>query len=139
MAFENPSTQEIRELLERSRTVAVVGLSPRPERDSHVIAAFLIERGYDVIGVRPGFAEILGRPCYPSLTDVPTKIDIVDVFRRSEFVRGHVEESIAVGASAVWLQFGVVDERAAERARDAGLRVVMDRCILVEHRRLFSD
>ena len=134
--FVNPSDPEIRALLERTRTVAVVGLSPRPERASHAIAAYLIQSGYRVLGVRPGFREILGCPCYESLGEVPEKIDLVDVFRRSEFVSGHVDEAIAAGASALWLQIGVVDRRAALSAREAGLDVVMDRCILVEHRRL---
>ncbi len=137
--FENPSDDEIRDLLLRTRTIAVLGLSPRPDRASHAIASFLIEAGYEVYGVRPGCNEILGRPCYGSLKDVPTEIDLVDVFRRSEFVPGHVEECLASGAKSLWLQLGVIHEPSARKAREAGLVVVMDRCILVEHRRLFRS
>ena len=136
--FQNPSDPEIRALLEHARTIAVVGLSPRPARDSHAIARFLIEKGYRVFGVRPGCEEILGRPCYPKLSDVLEKIDLVDVFRRSEFVPGHVEEAIAAGAKALWLQLGVVHEAAALRAREQGLTVVMNRCIAVEYGRLIG-
>jgi predicted CoA-binding protein len=114
------------------RTWAVVGCSPNPARPSHGVARFLIDRGYDVIPVRPGTDEVLGRPCYPSLRDVPQPVDVVDVFRRSELAGTHVDEAIAVGAKAVWLQLGVIDDAAAARARDAGLLVVMDRCPAIE-------
>jgi len=137
-AFQNPNDEEIRALLERARTIAVVGLSPRPVRDSHAIARFLIEKGYRVFGVRPGCDEILGRPCYPMLGDVPEKIDLVDVFRRSQFVPGHVEEAIASGAAALWLQLGVIHEGAALRAKGQGLTVVMNRCVAVEYGRLIG-
>lgn len=137
--FKNPSDVEIEDLLRRTRTIAVLGLSPRPERASYVIASFLIEAGYEVYGVRPGSDEILGRPCYASLKDVPARIDLVDMFRRSEFVKGHVEECLASGVGALWLQLGVVDEASALKARATGIPVVMDRCILVEHRRLLRS
>ena len=125
-------------ILTTRRTWAVVGCSPSPERDSHRVAGFLRSRGYRVIPVNPAAQEILGERCYPSLADIPTEegVEVVDVFRRSEEAGRHVDEAIAIGASAVWLQLGVVDEAAAERARGAGLEVVMDRCPAIELPRL---
>jgi predicted CoA-binding protein len=114
------------------RTWAVVGCSPDPGRPSHGVARFLIDRGYEVIPVNPGVDQVLGRRCYPSLRDVPQPVDVVDVFRRSEHAGAHVDEAIALGARAVWLQLGVIDEAAAERAEAAGLLVVMDRCPAIE-------
>ena len=125
-------------ILTTRRTWAVVGCSPSPERDSHRVAGFLRSRGYRVIPVNPAAQEILGERCYPSLADIPTEegVEVVDVFRRSEEAGRHVDEAIAIGASAVWLQLGVVDEAAAERARAAGLEVVMDGCPAIELPRL---
>jgi uncharacterized protein len=114
------------------RTWAVVGCSPQPWRPSHGVARFLLERGYEVIPVRPGVQEVLGRPCHASLHDVPGPVDVVDVFRRSDLAGAHVDEAIAIGAKAVWLQLGVIDEEAAARARAAGVLVVMDRCPAIE-------
>jgi hypothetical protein len=125
----------IRRVLTTTTTWAVVGCSPDPRRDSHRIARLLIDRGYDVIPVNPAACpEVLGRRCYPSLAAVPegAGIEVVDVFRRSDRAGVHVDEAIALGAKAVWLQLGVVDEAAAERARAAGLDVVMDRCPAIE-------
>ncbi len=136
--YQNPSDQEMRSLLERTRTIAVLGLSPRPERASHRIATFLIDRGYTVFGVRPDVDEILGRPCYPRLADVPEKIDMVDVFRRRGTLAGHTEETIAVGAKSLWFQLGLVDEDSALRAQETGIEVVMNRCIMIEHGRLIG-
>jgi len=121
------------EILRRFRRVAVVGLSPRPERDSHRVARYLVSVGYDVVPVNPAVDEVLGRRCWPNLTAAPGPIEVVDVFRRSELVAPVVDEAIAVGAKAVWMQDGVVDEAAAARARAAGLLVVMDRCMLRDH------
>jgi uncharacterized protein len=122
----------IRRVLTESRTWAVVGCSPEPWRDSHSIAALLQARGLRVIPVNPKADEILGERCYPSLKAIPEPVDVVDVFRRSDQAGAHVDEAIAIGAKAVWLQLGVVDEAAAERARDAGLDVVMNRCPKIE-------
>lgn len=126
----------IPEILESSRTIAVVGLSSSPMRPSNGVSAYLQRAGYRVIPVNPNEEEVLGEKCYARLEDVPERIDIVDVFRRSEFVPEIVESAIRIGAKTIWLQEGVVHEAAAERARRAGLNVVMDRCILKDHSRL---
>jgi uncharacterized protein len=129
---------DVRAILTGMRTWAVVGCSPDPRRDSHRIAALLQRRGYRVIPVNPQASEILGERCYAALGDIPAEegVEVVDVFRRSELAGAHVDEAIAIGAAAVWLQLGVVDEAAAQRARAAGLRVVMDRCPAIELPRL---
>jgi predicted CoA-binding protein len=127
------SEQDIRDALALRRW-AVVGCSPDPGRDSHRIAALLLGRGYDVVPVNPACEEVLGQRAYPSLAAAEEEgsIDVVDVFRRSEAAGAHVDEAIAVGAAAVWMQLGVIDHAAAERAEAAGLTVVMDRCPAIE-------
>lgn len=134
--FRNPANEEIRDLLARTRTIAVVGLSPRPERPSHRIARRLQSWGYRVVPVRPAVSEVLGEKAYQRLAEVPDRIDLVDVFRAAEQVGPIVEQCIALGLPAIWIQEGIVNEPAAERARAAGMIVVMDRCISVEYRRL---
>jgi predicted CoA-binding protein len=124
------------EILSRSRTIAVVGLSNKRFRPSYGVAEYLKRAGYRIIPVNPYESEILGETCYPDLESVPDPVDIVDVFRRSEFVPGIVESAIRMGAKAVWMQEGVYHEEAAQRAEAAGLAVAMDRCILKDHRRL---
>jgi hypothetical protein len=124
------------EILSSSRVVAMVGLSPKPDRPSYRVACYLREQGYRIIPVNPGAREILGEPCYPDLSSIPEPVDVVDIFRRAEEVSAIVEEAIKIGAKAVWMQEGVVNEEAAARAREAGLLVVMDRCMLKEHRKL---
>jgi predicted CoA-binding protein len=131
--FANPDDELIRALLESSRTIAVVGLSPRPARASHQVARYLMAVGYRVIPVNPLHGEILGQPCYPDLRAVPEPIDIVDCFRRSDQIGPIAAEAVAMGAKALWLQLGVVNEAAAAVAAEAGLTVVMDRCIKVDH------
>jgi predicted CoA-binding protein len=126
----------IPDLLRRSRTIAVVGLSSKKFRPSYGVAEYMQEQGYRIIPVNPNESEVLGEKTYRSIDDVPEHIDIVDIFRRSEFVGPIVESAIRVGANAIWMQEGVVHEEAAQKARDAGLAVVMDRCILKEHMRL---
>ena len=130
--------ETIREILTGCRTWAVVGCSPDPGRPSHRVTRFLQSSGYRAIPVNPAVEEVLGERCYPSLDEVPDSeaIDVVDIFRRSEHAGRHVDEAIAIGARAVWMQLGVIDEAAAERARAAGLAVVMDRCPAIEHPRL---
>ena len=134
--FANPSDAAIRARLARAKTIAVVGLSPRPDRPSHRIARRLQQWGYRVIPVRPAVSEVLGEKAYARLADVPQQIDLVDVFRAADQIGAIVEQCIALGIPAVWIQQGIVNEAAAARAQDAGLFVVMDRCISVDYRRL---
>jgi uncharacterized protein len=126
----------IPDLLRRSKTIAVVGLSSKKFRPSYGVAEYMQAHGYRVIPVNPNEAEVLGEKSYASLEEVPEHIDIVDVFRRSEFVGPLVDSAIRIGAHAIWMQEGVVHEDGARKAREAGLAVVMDRCILKEHMRL---
>ena len=128
----------ISHILRAYHTWAVVGCSPDPRRASHRVGRFLQAHGYRVIPVHPGVDEILGERCWARLEDIPAEegVEVVDVFRRSELAGRHVDEAIAVGAKAVWLQLGVIDEAAADRAREAGLEVVMDRCPAIELPRL---
>jgi hypothetical protein len=123
----------ITELLRSSRNIAVVGLSSRPFRPSHGVAEYLQRAGYRIFPVNPNETEILGEKCYPRLEDVPERVDIVDIFRRSEFVPPVVESAVRIRVRAVWMQEGVIHPEAAERARQAGLLVVMDACLLKEH------
>jgi uncharacterized protein len=136
MAFRNPSDETIRDILAHPKRIAVIGCSPDPTADSHRIAELLIERGHDVVPVNPRARQILGRECYPTLSDVPGDVDMVDVFRRSEYVGAIVDEAIAKKAKIVWTQLGVGDEAAAARAQAAGITVVMNRCPSIEYRRL---
>ncbi len=131
-----PLFAEIKHIIKASHTVAVVGLSPKRDRPSHQVARYLQEAGYRIVPVNPACAAILGEPCYPDLCSVPVPIDIVDVFRRPEDVEPIVYEAIAVGAKLVWMQIGVVNEAAARLAEEAGLLVVMDRCLKIEMERL---
>jgi uncharacterized protein len=137
MAFQNPSDEAIKELLATPQTIAVVGCSPNRARDSHRIAKLLQAKGHRVIPVNPGHQEILNEKCYGSLQEIPARIDMVDIFRRAEHVGPIVAAAIKVGARVVWMQLGVIDEGAAEKAQQAGLLVVMDRCPAIEYRRLF--
>jgi uncharacterized protein len=132
-AGEKPLMDEaIRWCLSEPRTWAVVGCSPSAFRDSHRIAALLQREGHRVVPVNPECDEVLGERCYPALDAVPERVDVVDIFRRSEAAGQHVDEAIAIGATAVWMQLGVIDQEAADRAAAAGLHVVMDRCPAIE-------
>jgi len=131
------ATDEIGELLKRSKTIAVVGLSNNPLRPSHGVSAYMQSHGYRIIPVNPEIKGALGEKAVPNLSQVDEKIDIVDVFRRSEFVPEVVDEAIRLKVPAIWMQEGVIHEQAAEKARKAGILVVMDRCILKEHRARF--
>lgn len=124
------------EVLKKYSRVAVVGASANPERPSYRVANYLIENGYDVIPVNPGVKKILGRVVYPDLSSIPGGVEVVDVFRRPEYLPSIVEEAIKIGARVIWMQEGIVSEEAASRARKAGLTVIMDRCMKKEHLRL---
>jgi predicted CoA-binding protein len=132
MAGES-AVSNIDDILQHSRTIAVVGASSNPRRDSHRISEYLLGAGYTVIPVNPGETSVLGQKAYPDLKSVPIKVDVVDIFRKPEAVPGIVDEAIAIGAKAVWMQLGIRHAAAARKAREAGLRVVQDRCIYVEH------
>jgi len=127
--------EKIEELLKSAKTIAVVGLSDNPARTSYRVSAYMQSQGYRIIPVNPAISEALGEKSYPTLSEVPEKIDIVNVFRRSEHVPEVVEEAIRLKMPAIWMQEGVVHEEAAEKARQAGTFVVMNRCILKEHGR----
>jgi len=133
-----PTDAELRTILSECRTIAVVGLSDKPERDSNEIARFLQSQGYRIVPVNPRLTEVLGERSYPSLREVPAdvRIDLVDVFRRSEEVPPVVDEAIARSVPVVWMQLGVEHAEAAAKAEAAGLRVVQNECIMVQHRRL---
>jgi predicted CoA-binding protein len=133
----SPQPDPVTELLKRAKTIAVVGLSGRPLRPSHGVSAYMQSQGYRIIPVNPQIESCLGEKSYPSLLEVPEKIDIVNIFRRPEFVEEIVEQAIQLKVPAIWMQEEVVHEKAAEKARRAGMFVVMDRCILKEHRSRF--
>ncbi|MGB7991088.1 MAG: CoA-binding protein [Candidatus Methylophosphatis roskildensis] len=137
--FRNPDAAAIRALLQSVRTIAVVGLSPSPLRPSHGVARALQQFGYKVIPVRPAVDEVLGERAYPTLSDVAEPFDLVDVFRSPEHIAPLVDECLRLGVKAIWLQDGVVDEAAARRAADAGVTVVMDRCIYRDYNALCRD
>ncbi|KOR88501.1 CoA-binding protein [Paenibacillus solani] len=132
MAFENPSREEIADLLRNAGNIAVVGLSDRPDRTSYMVSAAMQTRGYRIIPVNPGATEILGEKCYSSLKDIPESVDIVNVFRRSEYCADVAREAAEIGAKVLWLQQGIVSEEAADIAKNAGMIAIMDRCIKVE-------
>ncbi|MBN9698089.1 MAG: CoA-binding protein [Zoogloea sp.] len=127
--FTNPTPDQLRSLLQEVRTIAVVGLSPRPERPSYRVSRAMQGFGYRIVPVRPAVAEVLGEKAYPRLSDIPFPVDLVDVFRAADEVGPIVDECIALGVRRIWLQDGVVNLEAAERARAAGITVVMDRCV----------
>jgi predicted CoA-binding protein len=128
----------LRRILGQSRRVAVVGLSMDEMRPSYFAAKYMQDHGYEIVPVNPNYAEILGRKCYATLQDIPGPVDIVDLFQRAERVMPFVEQAIRIGARVVWMQLGIVNEAAAEKARAAGLEVVMDRCVKIEYARLFG-
>jgi predicted CoA-binding protein len=133
VALEINSRETIQRVLDECRTIAVVGLSSNPSRPSNGVSSYMRRHGYTVIPVNPNETEVFGERAYPSLAEVPVNIDLVDIFRRSEQAGTAVDQAIAINAKAVWLQEGVIDQEAAQRASEAGLLVVMDRCWLKEH------
>jgi len=132
----NPADAEIAQILQQAKTIAVVGISHKEDRDSHKVAKYLKEHGYKMIPVNPKYTEVLGEKCYPSLQDVPERIDIADLFRNLEAIPGIVDEAIAAGVGTVWMQLGLAHNEAARKAEAAGLRVVMNKCTKIEHYRL---
>ncbi len=134
--MNNP--MDIKNMLEYSKVIAVVGLSDKPDRDSYHVAAYLQQQGYKIIPVNPNAVEILGEKSYSDLTAIKEPVDIVDIFRKPEAVGEIVDQAIQMKAKAVWMQEGVVNEDAAQKASQAGLKVVMNKCILKEHRRLVA-
>jgi uncharacterized protein len=124
------------DILSSSHVIAMVGLSANPERHSYRVASYLQEQGYRIIPVNPGETEVLGEVCYSDLLSIPHKIDVVDIFRRAEDVTPVVQQAITISAGVVWMQLGIINEKAAALAREAGLKVVMDRCIMREHGKL---
>ena len=134
--YTAPSDTQIKLLLAESTTIAVVGMSPKSERPSNSVAVYLMAQGYRVIPVNPGHGEILGLTCYPDLDAIPESVDIIDIFRKSSEVGPVVNQAVEIGARAVWMQLGIINEEAADRALSAGLVTIMDRCLKVEHSRL---
>ena len=129
-------SNKIRKIL-NFKTIAVIGMSPKPERPSHYVAMYMKENGYTIYPVNPGHDKIVGMVCYPDLESIPDSIDVVNIFRRSEFVPLIVDSAISIGAKAVWMQDTVIHEEAGKKAEDAGLLVVMDDCMLRQHQKLF--
>ncbi len=128
----------LRRILKDSRVIAIVGLSANWYRPSYFAAKYMLDHGYRVIPVNPSYQEVLGQKCYPALRDIPEKIDLVDCFRKNGEIMPIAQDAIAVGAKVLWMQIGVINQAAAEKARQAGLEVVMDRCVKIEHARLFG-
>lgn len=133
MPFQNPAPEDIRALLQRVKTIAVVGLSPKPDRPSHSVSRAMQRFGYRIVPVRPALTEVLGEKAYARLADIPFPVDLVNVFRESSHIPGVVAECLAINAPAIWIQEGIVHQEAAETARAAGLTVVMDRCIYKDY------
>jgi predicted CoA-binding protein len=130
---------EIKEILTSYKTIAIVGISNKPDRDSYIVAEYLLNQGYKIIPVNPNIDTVLGLKAYPDLISIPEDIEIVDIFRRPEFVDEIVDQAIEKRAKVVWMQLGVINESAAEKARKAGLKVVMNKCIKVEHMYRFGN
>ena len=137
-AHVNPNSRAMRQILETAKTIAVVGLSDKPDRDSYRVAKYLQDHGYRIIPVNPLVDEVLGEKSYAAVTDIPEQVDIVDVFRRSEATPPVAQEAIDAGAGTLWLQLGIANDEAASMAEAAGLQVVMDSCIKVEHAHLLG-
>jgi len=138
LAFQNPDDATIHRLLESARRIVVVGLSPKPHRDSNRVARYLLDRGYEVVPVYPREETILGQKVYRRLPDVPGRVELVDVFRRSTELAAVVDDTLAARVAALWFQLGCIDDEAARRAQATGITVVMDRCMMVEHAALLG-
>jgi predicted CoA-binding protein len=131
--------EAIPQILSEYKNIAVVGVSTKPDRDSHSVARFMLMKDYNMVPVNPVYPEVLGKTCYPSLLDIPEKIELVDIFRKPDQVLPIVEQAIQIGAKAVWMQLGVINEEAAELALDSGLEVVMNRCWKIEYQNYLNN
>ncbi|ASJ00567.1 CoA-binding protein [Thermococcus gorgonarius] len=138
MPVDRLSDEEIKEILTKYRKIALVGASPKPERDANRVMRYLLEKGYEVYPVNPRYEEVLGRKCYPSVLDIPDEVEIVDLFVRPEFTMDYVEQAIEKGAKVVWFQFNTYNRDAFKKAKEAGLTAVAHRCIKQEHERLIG-
>ncbi len=138
MPVDRLSDGEVRKILTKYRRIALVGASPKPERDANQVMRYLLEKGYEIYPVNPRYSEVLGKKCYPSLLDIPDNVEIVDLFVRPEFTMDYVEQAIKKGAKVVWFQFGTYDREAFRKAKEAGLMAVAYRCIKQEHERLME-
>ncbi|WP_297417176.1 CoA-binding protein [Thermococcus sp.] len=138
MPVDRLSDGEVRKILTKYRRIALVGASPKPERDANQVMRYLLEKGYEVYPVNPRYSEVLGKKCYPSVLDIPDNVEIVDLFVRPEFTMDYVEQAIKKGAKVVWFQFGTYDREAFRKAKEAGLMAVAHRCIKQEHERLME-
>ncbi len=134
----NDDIETLRRILKENHTIAVAGLSANWYRPSYFAAKYLQDHGYRIIPINPAYEEVLGEKCYPTVLDIPEKIDVVDIFRKPEDVPPIVEDAIKIGAKVVWMQLGIINEEAAKRAREAGLMVVMNHCMKIERARLFG-
>lgn len=137
--FKNPDDSILKAILEKAKNIAVVGLSDNSRRDSYKVAEYLLKKGYNVIPVNPGAEQILGQKSYKDLASIPCRIDIVNVFRRSDYLPAVMEEALAIKPGCIWTQLGIVNEEAADAALKRGVAVVMDLCLMVEHRRLTGE
>jgi len=138
MPVEGLTDDDVREILTKQHRIALVGASPKPERDANRVMRYLLEKGYEVYPVNPHYEEVLGRKCYPSVLDIPDEVEIVDLFLRPEFTMDYVEQAIKKGAKVVWFQFNTYNREAFKRAKEAGLVAVAHRCIKQEHERLMD-
>lgn len=136
--YVHPDDDTMCQLLEQSRNIAVVGLSDKPQRDSYRVSLYMQQQGYKIIPVNPRARTVLGEKSYPDLSSIPEPVDIVNVFRRSELVPAVVREALTLAPRAIWLQLGIVNHEAAAMAEKAGVAMIMDKCIMVEHRRFFG-
>lgn len=136
--FNNASADEIKQILATAKVIAVVGLSAKPDQYSYLVADYLKKQGYQIIPVNPNITETLGEKAYPNLLDVPEKVDVVDIFRKSEAVQEIVDAAIQIGAKVIWMQEGIVNNSAADKAVKAGLKVVMDQCMMKQHKSIFG-
>ncbi|MDY7037661.1 MAG: CoA-binding protein [Thermodesulfobacteriota bacterium] len=132
---DNPTSDEIKDILKTCKKIAIVGLSPKENRDSNKVGRYLLERQYEIVPVNPGKKEILGKKCYKTLIEIPSKIDMVNIFLNPNRVSTVVDHAVEIGARVIWMQLGIVHNESAEKARKAGIQVVMNKCIMIEHQK----